>query len=387
MSGWKILLLASSLTAMAAGCPEETDPRFLPTPAEKRTIGRLVEAFRQKYDVPGLSLAISRGGRLVFQAAYGFADRNRGEMLTPRHLFRIASVSKPVTAAGILRLVEMGRLRLDDRVFGPGGILEDEYEVPPAGPLCRITVDHLLTHTAGGWSNDGRDPMFRHPRLNARELIARTLAEVPPEHAPGSRHAYSNFGYCVLGRVIEKVTGRPYETWIRQNILMPAGAAGMRVARNGWAGRAPDEVTYECRDGDPYRLNIRRMDAHGGWLATPTDLVAFANSVDGFRPAGDLLRPETIRLMTTPGARSPCYARGWAVNAAGNWWHSGSLPGTTAILVRTSDDFCWAAVANTRTKGMVRDLDRLMWTIRNAVPAWRVARPDAGSSRRAGGPE
>jgi CubicO group peptidase (beta-lactamase class C family) len=371
MIGWKSVLLATSMSALAAGCPEETNPRFLPTPAEKKTIAGLVEAFRQKYQVPGLSLAISRQGRLVFQEAYGSADPARGEKLTPRHLFRIASVSKPITAVGILRLVETGRLHLDDRVFGPGGLLENDYAVSPSDPAALITVDQLLTHTTGGWPNDGKDPMFRFPRLDAGALIARTLREAPLQRAPGQSHAYSNFGYCVLGRVIEKVTGRPYEKWIQENVLAPSGAAGMRLAKNGVAGRAPYEVAYSSPGADPYQLNVRRMDAHGGWLGSPTDLVSFANRVDGFRPRGDLLRPETIRLMTTPSALSPGYARGWSVNAEGNWWHGGLLPGTTTLLVRTSDDFCWAAFANTSAEGMNLALDRLMWRIRNVVPAWR----------------
>lgn len=371
MPGWKTVLLATSMTALAAGCPEETDPCFLPTPEEKKTIAGLVETFRQKYQVPGLSLAISRGGRLVLQQAYGEADPVSGENLTPRHIFRIASVSKPITAVGILRLVEMGRLRLDDRVFGPGGLLEEDFPVSHSDLAASITVDQLLSHTVGAWKNDGRDPMFRYPLQDARVLIARTLAEAPLQDAPGRNHAYSNFGYCVLGRVIEKVTGQPYETWIRENILAPSGATGMRLAKNGRAGRASNEVTYSSPGADPYQLNVRRMDAHGGWLGSPTDLVSFANRVDGFRPKEDLLHPETIRLMTTAGASSPGYARGWSVNAEGNWWHGGSLPGTTTILVRTSDDFCWAAFANTHAKDMNLALDRLMWRIRNVVPAWR----------------
>jgi hypothetical protein len=122
------------------------------------------------------------------------------------------------------------------------------------------------------------------------------------------------------------------------------------------------------------------MDSHGGWLATPTDLVRFLNHVTGFADTPGLLKPETIRAMTTP---SPAYpqsspaksARGWMVrdNGAGNWWHNGSLPGSTTIMVRTSTGLCWAALTNTRTEPsdvINAALDQMMWDMVRCVPAW-----------------
>jgi hypothetical protein len=93
------------------------------------------------------------------------------------------------------------------------------------------------------------------------------------------------------------------------------------------------------------------MDSHGGWIATPSDLVRFAIHVDGFDVSRNILKPETIRKMATPGDANPNYARGWMVNTKGHWWHGGDLAGTTAILVRTSSHFCWAALTNTRREG------------------------------------
>jgi hypothetical protein len=121
------------------------------------------------------------------------------------------------------------------------------------------------------------------------------------------------------------------------------------------------------------------MDSDSGWLATPTDLVIFLNHVAGAPNIPALLKPETIKVMTTPSPAYPQttparYARGWMVRVdSGNWWHSGSLPGSTTIMVRTPTGFCWAALTNTRTEpSNVIDtaLDQMMWNIVGCVPAW-----------------
>lgn len=370
---WALVTLAGTVRSLAGPAfIEETDSRYLPTGAERAAIAGIVGRFMEKYQIPGLSLAMARHGRFVYREAFGLANRETGEKVTPDHLFRIASISKPITAAGIFLLRERGKLQLDSRVFGPGSLLGFDFGETYPERVQKVTVDNLLGHTAGGWGNDGSDPMFRRPRAHHAELISRTLQENDLASEPGEKYAYSNFGYCVLGRVIEKVTGEPYENWIRRNVLKPSGIRDMRIAGNTRAEKAPLEVTYYSQaDGDPYRPNVRRMDAHGGWLGTATDLVLFANHVDGFDTTPSLLTPESIHLMTTPGKASPNYARGWNVNAEPNWWHGGSLPGTSTILVRSYDNFCWAALANTRTPGIDLALDRMMWEIKQVVPGWR----------------
>jgi CubicO group peptidase (beta-lactamase class C family) len=115
---------------------------------------------------------------------------------------------------------------------------------------------------------------------------AQRLAKVVTEYL------HSNFGYCVLGRVIEKLTGRTYEAAVRERVLRPCGISSMRISGNTLAERAGREVVYYDQDGeDPYRMNVRRMDSHGGWLATPTDLVRFLVRVDGFPTKPDILKP------------------------------------------------------------------------------------------------
>jgi CubicO group peptidase (beta-lactamase class C family) len=236
-----------------------------------------------------------------------------------------------------------------------------------------ITVHHLLTHTGGGWQNNRSDPMFLHPEMGHHELIEWTLQHAPLTHAPGTHYAYSNFGYCVLGRVLEKITSLPYPEAVQREILSKCEINQMRISGNTAADRAKNEVAYYGPpEGAPYRMNVARMDSHGGWLATAADLVRFAMHVDGFATTRNILKRDTITAMTTPSRVNPEYACGWSVTPQPNWWHSGSLPGTSSIMVRTARGLCWAALANIRSAGIGPALDRLMWQIVRAVPAWKA---------------
>ena len=334
----------------------------------------IAAAFMTKYDVPGLSIAVAKNGTPEFALAFGVADKARHEALTDTHLFRIASVSKPFTSATIFALIEAGKLSAADRVFGPGAVLGTDFGGPPYKPhVADLTIHHLLTHSAGGWQNDGTDPMFSNPRMNQKQLIGWTIQNLPISNPPGTHYAYSNFGYCVLGRVIEKLTQRPYADAVRAIVFEPCGIDGMRIAGNTLADRAPHEVVYYGQDNeDPYRMQVARMDSHGGWLASPRDLVKFLTHVDGFPRPPDILSPSSIAAMTMPSEANAGYASGWAVNAEHNWWHNGSLPGTTTIMVRTSGGFCWAALTNTRrpNSSIGLDLDHMMWDVVRAVSAW-----------------
>ncbi len=345
----------------------------MPDERERASIARIVNGFMDQHHVPGFSLAISRYGQIVYQEGFGFADKTSGELLTRSHRFRIASISKPVTSVAVFTLIEQGRLDLHSTVFGPRGVLGLEYGEDLAGPVREITIYHLLTHTCGGWGKGKDDPMFNHPAMNHHELIAWTLHNQPLDNAPGERFAYSNFGYCVLGRVLEKISGRPYADGVQRSILAQCGIKDMQISGNTREEKAPGEVVYYGQNGEnPYGMNVQRMDSHGGWIATPTDLVQFAMHADGFNTTPSLLSASGIRVMTTPSRANPNYACGWAVNQAQNRWHSGSLPGTSTILVHTHSGLCWAGFANTRGEGIDGALDKVMWTIAGAVPAWQA---------------
>lgn len=332
----------------------------------------------RQLNAPGLSVAIARDGRIVYKESFGYTGHGSKERLTTSHLFRIASVTKPITSAAILKLMEQGRLQTEATVFGKHGILGTRYGGPTYEPgVEQITIDQLLTHTSGGWSNLGNDPMFLNVRMDQAELISWALKNQALRNPPGKVFAYSNFGYCVLGRVIERVTGQSYAEYVRSAILEPCGITDMQIAENTLQKRAEREVTYYGQgDGpydEPYAINVRRMDSHGGWIATPGDLVRFATRVDGFDHNRNILQPETIRKMATSTVANRHYARGWNVNEKGHWWHGGDLAGTTAVLVRTSTRFCWAALTNTRRGESAEAIDDMMWNLVSKVSAWRSA--------------
>lgn len=344
------------------------------TAAELGAIERDVSQFMQKYGVPGASMAVAKDDRLVYARGFGVADKTTGEAVTVDSLFRVASVSKPVTSAAIFTLVDQGRLKLTDKVFGPGGILGTQYGTKAYGAnVTKVTVRNLLEHTAGGWSNDANDPMFSNPTLTASQLITWVLDNRPLANAPGTTYAYSNFGYSVLGRVIEKVTGQPYATYVQTAVLARSGVTGMAIAGNTLADRRANEVRYYGQNGEnPYNMQVGRMDAHGGWLASASDLVRFLVRVDGKPGKADILTAGAVAEMTTASAANAGYAKGWQVNAAGNWWHTGSLPGTASIVVRTQSGFTWAMLLNTRSAdaNFFADLDNLMWKAVGEVGSW-----------------
>ena len=381
-------VIQNLLTSAAAGTIPLSTLKALARPQyggstgqQRGEMGRIALMFRQQFAVPASSIAISRNGQFVYDQAVGMGDRQHLVQVQQPSLFRIASLTKPITSVTIFSLIEQGKLNLNGKVFGPSGILGIRYGKPPYKPyITDITVDHLLTHTSGGWPNDNTDPMMHNNSWDQTKLITETIANVPITYPPGTHWAFSNFGYCILGRVIEQVTGQPYASYVQANILTPCGISTMQIATNKESQRAPNEVVYYGQySEDPYKINITRMDSDDGWIASSTQLVQFLNHVAGAPDVPALLKPATIQTMTTPAPAYPPgpvrYARGWMVsdNGAGNWWHNGSLPGSTTIMVRTSTGMCWAALTNTRTQPsneIDTAIDQMMWDMVRTVPAW-----------------
>ena len=213
-----------------------------------------------------------------------------------------------------------------------------------------ITVRHLLEHTVGVWSNSGSDPMWRPFKLTHKQLISNVINDTRMLQGPGRRYAYSNFGYCILGRVIEQITGMTYENYVRKTILKPCGITGMRVARNTVKQRKPNEVIYYGqKKRNPYGENVTRMDSHGGWIASPIDLVRFAVRVDKSNRKRDILKPETLKLMTTTPKLGSGYAKGWFTSSSDNYFHGGRLTGNASFLEKTADGLCIAFITNSRS--------------------------------------
>jgi len=347
------------------GCSKD-DKTVLPvenTQADIPQMDNAVTSFMTTYSVPGVSVAVTKDGKLVYAKSYGKSDKTSGKDLTNSNLFRTASVSKTITALAVLKLAETGKLSLDQKVFGSQALLGNTYTVP-AGQVGNITARQLLQHTSGGWGNTLNDPMFTNAGMSQEQLINWTLANRALTSVPGTKYDYSNFGYCVLGRVIEKVTGQTYEQWVANNILQPSGITRMRISGNTLAEKKEDETTYYGQNGEnPYIYNISRMDAHGGWLASATDLARLLVRMDGSSTKPDLLNADYMKILTTGSAANVNYACGLAVNSYDNWWHTGSLPGTATEIVRTANGFCWVILCNTRSTSsrFIDDMDAVIW--------------------------
>ncbi len=337
--------------------------------SDRQFIDNTIQEFMQKYQIPGLSIAIAKQEEIILAKGYGFADIEKKTPVNITHQFRIASISKPITSAAVMLLREQGKLTLDDKVFGVGGILMSEFPVQDAS-LKKITVRHLLEHTAGKeWTNDNNAPMFQKPELSQTALIKWVLKNRLITKPPGSEYAYSNFAYCLLGRVIEKLSGVGYQHFVRNNFFQPIGAKSFAIGSKKPANTLFQVHYYPDTEEDPYWFPVARMDSHGGWVSNAVDLVKFSMSVDG--RGEDILSNDSIKLMTTASEHNPNYALGWNVNEYHNWWHLGSLPGTASIMVRTEYGYNWVVLVNKRSQAedFFGDLDMLSWNLINGIKA------------------
>jgi N-acyl-D-amino-acid deacylase len=376
---------------------------------------RLMARFLQQHELPGAAVAVARKGRLLYARGFGLADRATQEPVQPEALFRIASISKPLTAVAVLQLAERGKLKLSATVFDVLELRQPEGSEVSFDPRWKkVTILHLLQHR-GGWDRDRSfDPMFRSP------AIVRTLKVPPPagphdiirymlgrplDFDPGSKEVYSNFGYCLLGRVIERVSNQPYEDYVRKEVLAPLGIRRMRLGATLPDKRARGEVKYHVPRnaaapavmgphlGEPVPLPygawcLEAMDSHGGWLASAPDLVRFVSAFDDPQHC-KLLSPKSIDILLArpPGLagykadhkpRDAYYACGWMVrpirDGQANIWHAGSLDGTSTLLVRRHDKLAWAVLFNSRHSARhvepAAAIDPLMHQAADAVKEW-----------------
>lgn len=253
------------------------------------------------YNIPGASLAVSFNGKLILARGYGYAKKSWIEKIPvrPQSRFRYASLSKPLTAAAIMLLVEEGKLSLDDTIIS---LLQ---ELSPQNisdsSVNQITVRHLLEHRGGFDSSIDRDPMFLNPPLcpgNIKSFLAQKL-----DFTPGEKCVYSNIGYCILGRIIEKATKMSYEDFLKERVLKPLGAHSIELGASNES--KPNEVSYydlpppyyQGQRMSPYgEFNLEAMDAHGGWIGSAIDFLRFLVAIDGQRPPA-LLQLNTFRMM------------------------------------------------------------------------------------------
>lgn len=351
---WSLLVIVQLVACSKSGGDGPPQP---PANSGTAKVDNLVGTFMGKNNVAGIGLAITRNGKLVYAKGYGFADKQTGTKVDTSTLFRISSISKTVTAAAIMKLVQENKLSLDDKIFGDGGVLENDFGTQPYKQhITSLTVKHCLSHHVGGWGNASNDPTMANNSMSANELISWIINNRPLDVAPGTAYAYSNVGFMILGRVIEKISGMSYENYVKQNILTPSGIKNMQIGGNTLADRKPNESKYHGSGSeDPYGYNFVRRDANGGWIASAIDMARLFVRIDGFATVPDILQPATIQTMTTPPFAYKNYALGITISGS-TWMHSGSFPGSRSFWMRTSSGFCGVIFAN----GSVSGLDDLL---------------------------
>lgn len=359
-----------------------------------------IQDLMKKFNVPGAQLAITYQGRLVYNRGFDHANIEKNEPVTPKSKFRVASVSKTLTGVACIKLMEIGKLNLDAKVFGPTGILKDGINKPILDPRIQDITVRMLLHHSGGWDRDiSGDPMFNAYQIaktmgvfsppSAETVINYVLSQKKLDFTPGTKYKYSNFGYCILGRVIERVSGLSYEKYITDNILIPLGMTNTKLGFNLKSNQLMNEVTYYDFPGAslaysiydnitrvpwPYGgFNLEFMDSHGGWVSSCEDLLKFVCAFDRFDTRPDILSKASIDIMVKPSTNDPNYACGIAVNSNNNWWHLGSLPGTTSEIVRNGNrQLNWAILLNTRdANGNINAaVDNLVWNVLPSITSW-----------------
>jgi D-alanyl-D-alanine carboxypeptidase len=292
------------------------------------------------------ALLVAKNDHVLFSHAYGLADRKRGIPNTIRTRFRIGSMNKMFTAVAILQLVDAGKIELTAAL----GKYLTHY---PNRDVAKVTIHQLLTHTGG--TGDIFGPDFDQHRTELRTLAdyVRLYDKRGLEFQPGSDWSYSNYGFILLGRVIEKVTGQSYYDYVQQHIYAPAGMArsgslpeDQAVPERSTGYTKPPEATASLPNTDT--LPYRGTSAGGGY-STVEDLARFAQALFSHK----LLSPDSTKLLITGkvNAGPARYAYGFedARDAHGNGWvgHGGGAPGMNGDLrIYPKSGYVIAVLAN-----------------------------------------
>ena len=353
---------------------------------------RKIERFMARWNIKGLSLAVTRNDSLLYAKGYGWADVEEGKEMTPRNILRLASASKLVPAIEIMRLVEDGKLRLDSMGCGENGILCDTCFTNAINDrrLYDVTVDNLLQHK-GGFGMGAGDPMF-----NTKDIIAARHLPGPPSNeeltrivlgrkiafTPGQGFRYSNFGYMLLSLVIERVSGKSYWDFVTEEVLHPAGCYHFRPATNYYADRSEDEVHYYGPDTvavEEYNgsgrmvervyggSNVNGLLGAGGWCASASDLARLVAATDKCPYVGDILSKSSVDSLTA-FAKDDKVSRGWSeIDERGKWRRTGTLSSTHTLIERFPNGECWVMITNSGVwtgHNFSREMTRLISDLR-----------------------
>ncbi len=365
------LALAAQTGTLRAQPPQPPPPE--PVIPVKGKAGPGMEPFdpamltiMDRHGIPGAALAIVKDGKLLLAKGYGWANVTSGEPVLPDTLFGLASLSKTFTATAVLHLIDQGKLKLEDKVFG---ILK--HIQPPRGArvdprLHAVTVRQCLDHS-GGWDREiSGDPInwepqicraFRlRPPMTGGQLVSFVLG-MPLNFDPGTQEKYSNVGYIVLGEVIAHLSGQPYHRYVAGRVLQPMGITRARL--HGVDGKYLPGEAYRHLAGTLMTLppmQLPMVNACGGWSASAVDLARYLSNLDGSR-GQPLLSAKVRKLMLepppeplAPRPNGSWYGLGWdSVIVTGKTYtyaKDGSYPGMRTFMKRMTGGASWALLYN-----------------------------------------
>lgn len=325
-----------------------------------KDIDAMIFPFIEKYGIPAASYAIGKNSleNVVYKNASGFANVDTKERATPNHLFRLASMTKQHTAIAIMTLIQQGKIGINDLVFGPTGILKASF--PMVGQMsAKVTVKHLLEHTAGYTG----DPMFTtsYAGYSLDQRIQMMLNSAQSE--PGTKYYYYNMGYATLGKIIEVISGKDYETYLKE-IYAPTGIMRMRLSSTAAVSVAQDEaVCYAQGGSNAYGNDMNVIKAAAGVAINTDDLFKILYAVDGGSIRPDILNPTTRTLMFTPSTAFSGYAKGWRTNHSlfSGFYHGGNLAGTATFWIY-GNEYSAAILLNSRNNDDAFDADLIVLT-------------------------
>lgn len=295
------------------------------------------------------SVAVLIGGDVVHRSAFGTRDPETGDPADVEDRFRIASISKTITAIVALQLVEDGVIGLDDPV---GQLVADHIGMGAIGGSANLTLRQLLTHRSGFGKYD--TAFFRGGSSGCPDAARQGLAS----GAAGGGYTYSNMNFCVVGLAIEALTGLSYEQAVYENLLTPLGISGMRLAPTFDPG--PGETQHFTTPGRNY---METLGAAGSWIANPTDLVTIMDSLDtstpGFKPLDD---PTVLQMITPFGGQlgQRGYGYGMISYGFGRFGHTGTIESTHAMLLNRGDGVTWAVTVAGQTPNETTSLEQIV---------------------------
>lgn len=352
-----------------------------------------IKRYLLRWEINGAQIAVTRNDSLLYVKGFGWADMEKKQEMQPSNIMRLASVSKLLTAVGVMRLAEAGTLKLSDHVFGPKGILNDTAFTNAIKDqrYLDITVEQLLRHKAGFTTGAG-DPMF-----STRYIMMQNRLTTPPDNntlmkillkrrlgfTPGTAKRYSNVGYTLLSMIIEKKTRMSYEDYMRKFVFEPAGCYDFHIAGSYEKDRRRNEVKYYMHKGSEpvYEYNnsgrmvekcygendIPNLKGAGAWCASAAELSRLVASVDLLPGVKDILSKKSVEFMTREMPDHD-FSIGWNFCPKGRpWIRTGSLSGTSALVLRYPDGECWILITNTSTwkgHGFSNDTMRLFERLR-----------------------